>query len=125
MEQVQITERLVEIMAKYYVKMEELKTEGEEIQKYAKDVVDTKMQELIALADKLEWEGPTHEMFMELFNEKIKKIRYVAKMIEVYGKFMVYASEGFTDVNKKFAEDMQKIMEELKQQNEKIKNLQG
>lgn len=125
MEQVQITERLVEIMAKYYVKMEELKTEGEEIQKYAKDVVDMKMQELIALADKLEWEGPTHEMFMELFNEKIKKIRYVAKMIEVYGKFMVYASEGFTDVNKKFAEDMQKIMEELKQQNEKIKNLQG
>lgn len=112
-------------MAKYYVKMEELKTEGEEIQKYAKDVVDSKIQELIALADKLEWEGPTHEMFIELFNDKIKKIRYVAKMIEVYGKFMVYASEGFTDVNKKFSEDMQKIMEELKQQNEKIKNLQG
>lgn len=110
-------------MAKYYVKMDELKAEGEEIQEYAKNVVDAKIQELIVLSNKLEWEGPTHEMFMELFNDKINRIKYLAKMIEIYGKFMVIASEGFTEVNDKFAKEMQVIMDELKREKEKLKNL--
>ncbi len=112
-------------MAKYYIKMEELKTEGEEIQEYAKNVIDAKVLELVGLADKLVWEGPTYEMFIKLFSEKIKKIRHIAKMIEIYGKFMVMASEGYTEVNDKFAKEMQIVMDELQQSKDKLKSLQG
>ena len=107
-------------MAKYYVMMEELKAEGEEIQAFAKNVVDAKIQELVKLSETFEWEGPTHEMFINLYNEKLDKIKYLAKMIEVYGKFMVLASEGFTEVNDKFAKEMQSLMDELKLEKEKL-----
>ena len=107
-------------MARYYVKMEELKTEGEEIQEYAKNIVDSKVQELIDLSDKLEWEGPTYEMFIKLYNDKVNRIKYLAKMIEIYGKFMVLASEGFTEVNNKFNKEMQLIMDELRREKEKL-----
>lgn len=107
-------------MARYYVKMEELKSEGEEIQEFAKNVVEAKVQELIALLDKLEWEGPTYEMFIKLYTDKINKIKYLAKMIEIYGKFMVLVSDGFTEVNDKFNKEMQIIMDELKQEKEKL-----
>lgn len=107
-------------MARYYVKMEDLKTEGEEIQEFAKNVVEAKVQELVALGDKLEWEGPTYEMFIKLYTDKINRVKYLAKMIEIYGKFMVLASEGFTEVNDKFAKEMQIIMDDLKREKEKL-----
>jgi len=109
-------------MAKYYIRMEELKTDGEEIQDYAKNVVDANIQELINLVDKFEWEGPTYEMFITLYTDKIQRIKYLAKMIEMYGKFMVAAADEFTEVNNKFVEEMQVIMEQLRQQNEKLRN---
>jgi len=106
-------------MAKYYVKMGELKTEGEEIQRYAKDTVGAKVQELIDMSDKLQWEGPTYEMFITLYTDKIKKIKYLAKMIEMYGKFMVMASEGYTEVNDKLEKEWQMVINEINHQKAK------
>ena len=104
-------------MSRYYVKMDELKEHGEEIQKYATDIVDAKVQELIRIGSELKWEGPLHNKFYSSFTEKVKKIRYVAAMLEVYGKFMVMASEGFTDINdkmyKEFMEDIKKKYDEV------------
>ena len=86
-------------MSKYYVRMDELKEHGEEIKKYASDIVDSKVQELIKIGNSINWEGPAHDSFYASFTEKIKKIRYVAAMLEVYGQFMIMASEGYTDIN--------------------------
>ena len=99
-------------MSRYYVRMEDLKEHGEEIKNYATDIVDAKIKELIKLGNELKWEGPAHDRFYESFTEKVKKIRYVAAMLEVYGKFMVMASEGYTDINdqmyKEFMADIKK-----------------
>ena len=97
-------------MSRYYVKMDELKERGEEIQTYATDIVDAKIQELIKIGKSLKWEGPAHDRFKESFDEKVKKIRYIAAMLEVYGKFMVMASDGYNEINdelgKSFMEDI-------------------
>ena len=60
-------------MSRYYVKMDELKERGEEIQTYATDIVDAKIQELIKIGRSLKWEGPAHDSFKESFDEKSKK----------------------------------------------------
>ena len=64
-------------MAKYYIKMDELKAEGEEIQEYAKNIVDAKVLELINLADKL----------MIKTNEKRKIIMV---FVFIFSLFMIY-----------------------------------
>ena len=45
-----------------------------------------------------------------LLMKKVKKIRYIAAMLEVYGKFMVMASDGYNEINdeigRSFMEDI-------------------
>ena len=93
--------------------MDELKTKGEEIQKFSNDVVNTKIEELIALTSNLDWEGPAYKKFINLFDDNIKQIKYVVKIIEAYGKFMVNASDGYIEANKEIAFEMQNIIDKI------------
>ena len=94
-------------MAKYFVKMDELKEKGEELEKYATDIMEVKINELIDIVNKFEWNGPASEEYIKLYKERTSKLLYASKMIYTYGKFMVMAADGYTDVN----DQIEKLME--------------
>ena len=65
-------------MNKYLVKMDDLKEQGEEMQKYATDIIDGKIKELLKIVNELEWRGTARDQFYESFSQIMKKIRYVS-----------------------------------------------
>lgn len=93
-------------MARYYVDMDSLKEEGEMIKDYAINTVGAKFEELMVLAKSLNWSGPSSVMFQEMFERKIKKLHNISGMIELFGNFMITASEGFTNVNEEVNRNM-------------------
>lgn len=98
-------------MAKYYIKMDDLKTSGELVQKFAKETIGEKINNLFSLLDSLKWEGPAANLYKENYKQKINKIKILSDMIEVYGKFMVMVSEGYSDINDKMYKEWQELIE--------------
>ncbi|MBQ9853874.1 MAG: hypothetical protein IJO57_02445 [Bacilli bacterium] len=96
-------------MARYYVKMDALKEEGILIKDYAVNTVGAKFNELIEISKNLSWSGPSSVEFKKMFEEKIKKLNDISSMIEMFGKFMITASDGFVDVNKKVENNLNGI----------------
>lgn len=100
-------------MTKYLIKMDKVREEGESMISYADNTVVAAVDELIGLTSKLEWEGPTYDMFVELYTDKMNKIKYLASMIEAYGKFMVLVSNNYGKVNDDFKKEWEGIVVEL------------
>lgn len=100
---------------RYYVRMDKLKEAGENLSKYANDTVKGKINELQTIINKVQWEGPAHELYLEVYKKKIKELLKIGDLIEVYGKFMVFASENYTKTNKDLIKSWQQFLEEQKQ----------
>lgn len=99
-------------MARYYVEMDALKEEGKMIKDYAINTVGAKFEELMILSKSLNWSGPSSEIFQEMFERKIKRLSNISGMIQLFGNFMISASEGFTNVNHEIELTLPNVVEE-------------
>lgn len=101
-------------MNKYFVNIDKLEEEGTNMVSYADETIAVNVQELIDLASKLEWDGPTYEMFSQLYIEKMNKIKRLAGMVKAYGEFMKLASKSYSGANDDVRTKFQEIIDDIK-----------
>ena len=103
---------------KYYVDMDKLKEDGEELIYYSKENLGTKYDELLSYLNELEWEGYSRDLFDDNYKMMIKKIKDIKDIIVKLGAFMVTCSENYNETEDKLISKWQENIQ--KYQNEEI-----
>ena len=100
---------------RYYVNMDRLKEDGEELIHYAQNNIGTKYNEMERLLDDFEWEGEARNIFDDNYKKMIKKIEKLENIVFKLGTFMVTCSEHYNEseqeIIRKWQEDLLKYKE--------------
>jgi uncharacterized protein YukE len=80
---------------KYYVDMDKLKYDGEDLIHHAQNNIGPKYDEMMSLLKNFEWEGDARNVFDENYKKMIKKIKDIEEVIVKLGAFMVTCSEQY------------------------------
>ena len=80
---------------KYYVDMDKLKFDGEDLIHRAQNDIGPKYNEMMSLLNNFEWEGDARNVFDENYKKMINKIKDIEDVIVKLGAFMVTCSEHY------------------------------
>lgn len=101
---------------KYYVDMEKLKYDGEDLIHQAQKNIGTKYDELLSLLKEFEWEGEARNIFDENYKKMIIKIKEIEDVIVKLGAFMVTCSEHYDETEDKIIIRWQENIEKYRNQ---------
>lgn len=82
---------------RYFVDIDKLRDDGEDLINYAQNNIGTKYDELLALLNNFEWEGQTRNLFDVKYKKLIGKVKTIEKTIVKLGIFMVTCSENYNE----------------------------
>ena len=82
---------------RYYVDIDRLKDDGEELIHYAQNNIGTKYDELLALLNNFMWEGKARDTFDRKYKKMIGKVKNIEETIVKLGIFMVTCSENYNE----------------------------
>ena len=82
---------------RYFVDIDKLRDDGEDLINYAQNNIGTKYDELLALLNNFEWEGQTRNLFDVKYKKLIGKVKTIEETIVKLGIFMVTCSENYNE----------------------------
>lgn len=82
---------------RYFVDIDKLRDDGEDLINYAQNNIGTKYDELLTLLNNFEWEGKTRDLFDVKYKKLIGKVKTIEKTIVKLGIFMVTCSENYNE----------------------------
>ena len=85
---------------KYYVDMDKLKYDGEDLIHCAQNDIGPKYDEMMSLLNNFEWEGDGRNGFDDNYKKMISKIKKIEDTIVKLGAFMVTCSEQYDETDK-------------------------
>lgn len=89
---------------RYYVSVDNLKTDGEELIYQAKNKIGTKYNELLLLLNNLKWEGKARNIFDENYKELINEVKNIEDIVIKLGAFIVTCSENYNKTEEQLIE---------------------
>ena len=92
---------------KYYVDMDKLKYDGEDLIHHAQNNIGPKYDEMM----NFEWEGDARNVFDNNYKKMIKKIKDIEDVIVKLGAFMVTCSEQYGETDQQLMVKWQENIE--------------
>ena len=109
---------------KYIVGIEGIRAAGEDITKYSHDDLKSNIIRLYKVKRDMKWKGPARQTFSQKFDLTIDNLYKMENALEVFGSFLVYCSDHYSDcvseLNKGWQEHYNELLDQINE--EKIKD---
>ena len=82
---------------RYYVDMDKLRYDGEDLIHQAQNNIGTKYNELLSLLNNFIWEGDARNIFDDNYKKMVSKVLDIEDVVVKLGAFMVTCSENYNE----------------------------
>ncbi len=98
---------------KHVVQLDELEDKSNELINYSKNDINNKIEELRKVVSEFTWKGPSHDAFINGYNERIKKITSINNKMQLFGEFLKFAQNDYKETNAKLMDSWEKYITTL------------
>lgn len=98
-------------MKKIY--LNEIETKGEELVRYSKNDINTKIEELKVSPKKFVWQGPAYDTFIKGYNTKIKKITELNNNLAKIAEYLLRVKEDYSNTNERIENAYNELLDEF------------